>query len=178
MVTVEERDIIRDVLLAVMRAKGGGSVTVKYVPGVGLSVSGTAPAQAGRPGREQFALVEFTAADGTDAWKYVAREVVADDETADPPTYTVKDPGRTWGVDSDDEGLVIDLLRREGLEDVGDGITPVYWVRRVARKLGDGGTFWVVVGGGGSGLPDGTGQYKVLQLDADDEPHWDWVRAH
>ena len=27
-------------------------------------------------------------------------------------------------------------------------------------------------------LPDGTGEYKVLQLDANNEPHWDWVRAH
>ncbi len=38
---------------------------------------------------------------------------------------------------------------------------------------------WVIVAGGAaSGLPSGTGQYKVLQLNGDDEPVWDWVRAH
>jgi len=34
---------------------------------------------------------------------------------------------------------------------------------------------WVQVSGN---LPAGTGQYKVLQLDASDLPVWDWVRAH
>ncbi|MEX2670934.1 MAG: hypothetical protein WD294_02365 [Phycisphaeraceae bacterium] len=27
-------------------------------------------------------------------------------------------------------------------------------------------------------IPHDTGQYKVFQLDADNKPHWDWVRAH
>lgn len=46
MVTAVERDILRDVLLAVTRAKGGGSVTVKYVPGAGLAISGAGGAGA------------------------------------------------------------------------------------------------------------------------------------
>lgn len=108
----------------------------------------------------------------------MGREVVPDDETADPPTWTVKDPGRTWGVDEDDEGEVIDLLQREGLETPESGATAVYWCRRVPRVAGDGGPFWAVVGGGGGGLPEGSGQYKVLQLDGSDVAHWDYVRAH
>lgn len=27
-------------------------------------------------------------------------------------------------------------------------------------------------------IPSGTGRYKVLQLDINDDPTWDWVRAH
>lgn len=30
----------------------------------------------------------------------------------------------------------------------------------------------------GDSVPSGTGQYKVLQLDASNNPVWDWVKAH
>lgn len=42
------------------------------------------------------------------------------------------------------------------------------------------GTKWALIrfGGVGSSLPAGSGQYKVLQLDALDQPVWDYVKAH
>lgn len=36
--------------------------------------------------------------------------------------------------------------------------------------------YFQVGGGGGGGLPAGSGQYKVLQLNASNEPIWDYVR--
>ena len=34
------------------------------------------------------------------------------------------------------------------------------------------------LGGEATELPAGEGQYKVLQLDENDDPIWDYVRAH
>ena len=50
-------------------------------------------------------------------------------------------------------------------------------LRWVPSDEAGGGQYWFTASTG-SALPPGLGQFKVLQLNADNVPIWDWVRAH
>lgn len=175
--TEQQRRVLGQMFRSFGRTIGGGDLNVIVGPDGQLSVSRSPRSMGGLAARDHFALVRLTGVDGTDAWKYVGEEVIGNDPDADPPTWTVKSPGRTWGVESEDEGLVVHPAKIEGLETTASGADAVYVVRRVA--LGSGSPRWVIVGAAGDSLPAPGSEYMVLQLQGSPlVPVWDHVRAH
>lgn len=76
-------------------------------------------------------------------------------------------------VDKNDPALdsEIPAIEINGVQDIPDEAI----VMLSSSVMSDGSTIYLFEW---TRLPEGTGQYKVLQLDADDKPVWDWVRAH
>jgi hypothetical protein len=140
----QQRRLLERMFASFGRSLGGGDVSVVVGPDGQLSVSRVPRSRSGVVAREQFALVRLTAADATDPWKYVGEEVIGNDPDADPPTWAVKTPGRTWGVESEDEGLIVHPQQVEGLEVSASGVDAVFMVRRVV--VDGGGPRWVIVG--------------------------------
>lgn len=173
-----QQEVLSDLFRTFARSMGSADLSVSWTPGGGLSITRVGRDRRSLRPRQQDALVRLTEADGTNAWQYKAEEVIGADPLADPPTYAVKSPGRTWGINSEDEGLLIHPLKIEGLETVSSGADPVYVVRRIV--VGGNKPNWVIVGAAGDSLPEPGSLYMVLQLQGDPDlvPVWDYVRAH
>lgn len=161
-----QRRTLEALLRALGKSLGGGGVTMSLSADGQLSVSLPKTRTPALGMREQTALVKLTAADATDKWKYQAEEVVGNDLDADPPTWGVKSPGRTFGTEEGDEGLVVHPRQVEGLADAGASGTaaPVYLVRRVVVDAASPTPpRWVIVGPSKAGpiavklIEDGTG---------------------
>ncbi|MGB0767734.1 MAG: hypothetical protein ACPGYV_08480 [Phycisphaeraceae bacterium] len=163
-------------LKALSNIKGSNGIRVNLRPGVGIDVildrSANQPTVA-----DELALIRLTEASATDGW-YIAEEVAGNDPTADPPTWDLREPGRTFGVESDDEGEVMHPLLITGLETTASGSDAIYTAKRISRP-GTNDSFWMVVGAAGDSLPPPGSQYMSLLLIGDPPvPGWDWVRAH
>ncbi len=102
-------------------------------------------------------------------------------------------------IDSNDGSGAYTVTQRVWNPDAGpaaweDGVAPAFYVSKAARDyqnrdlgaVDQNVRFWEQWAKDGtlevlidvSGLPAGTGQYKVLQLDGSAVPTWDWARAH
>lgn len=164
-------------LKALANIRGTNGIRVVLRPNVGIDVILDRASFRSIAG-DEFAVVRLTEADGTNAWQYKAEEVIGTDPMANPPTYAIKDPGRTFGINPDDEGMVVHPLQIEGLETTSSGADPVYVVRRFVVDGSD--PQWVIVGAAGGSLPEPGALYQVLQLQGDPDlvPVWDYVRAH
>lgn len=172
-------------LKALANIKGSNGIRVILRPGVGIDIildrSGNAPTVA-----DELALIRLTEASDTDGW-YIAEEVAANDPfadqhadpPADPPAWEPREPGRTFGVESDDEGEVIHPLLITGLETTASGADAIYTAKRISRP-GTNASFWMIVGAAGESLPEQGSLYQVLQLQGDPDlvPVWDYPRAH
>ena len=163
------------------RAKNAGIQGIRVGPGLDLQITnGQAVISLARrkppaPMSERFAEVRLTASGTSDGY-YEAEEVVSNNPTADPPTWSIKPNGRTFGQSSGDEGEVLHPLQLIGLESTESGADAVHVVRRVEKS--DGTMFWVIVGDGGSGsLPDPGALYTIL-IAQGDPPVWtvDYLR--
>lgn len=161
-------------LKAVANMSGSNGVQVKVRPGVGIQIVGPGAASRMRLGDDMaLAWILPTSPTGGSGW-YICEEI---EPNSDASAFQTLTGGRKWGVSSDD-GDLGEVLHPElapGLEPGVSEDNPVVLLRRVDWPDHD--PLWAIMPGGDS-LPAGAGQYKVLQLDADDEPHWDWVRAH
>lgn len=106
-----------------------------------------------------------------DGW-YKAREIVWNETAGEWQDLA---DGRVWDGGEGHEPEAYEPDGTTGLAPDGEEIVPVVLLRGRDQQRN---VMWLMVYAPGTGLPEGEGQYKVLQLDAEDNPHWDWVRAH
>jgi len=106
---------------------------------------------------------------GRDGW-YKAEEVVKSGAS----TWATVTDGAIWDDQLNNFGEIAHPDGNKGLAPASGETGRVVLLKRTPAE-GSGDPIWIIVGG--DSLPDGSGIYKVLQLDEDDEPHWDYIRA-